>query len=160
MIVLPSWALLLAPIIGLFRDEDRIIVKCAEQRMYCVVSQQALDLMDGEQGKLAAQAGHGFVHAFWDAERRHFFRALRYKYGPAAVKITLVAKDHRDLEELATYYKDRTGVSVVRDAGRTILPPGTATCVGIGPLTIHEADGPLSNYKSLRKPKKKNPNFI
>lgn len=37
-------------------------------RMYCIVARDSLKLMNGNRGKLAAQAGHAYLHAFWDAE--------------------------------------------------------------------------------------------
>ena len=40
-------------------------------KMYCIFAQESLDKIKGVRGKMASMAGHGYLHAFWDAEKRY-----------------------------------------------------------------------------------------
>lgn len=41
-------------------------------KMYCIFAKESLDKIKGVRGKLATQAGHAYLHAYWDAmERSH-----------------------------------------------------------------------------------------
>ena len=37
-------------------------------KMYCIFSRESLEAMKGVRGKMAAQAGHAYLHAFWNAD--------------------------------------------------------------------------------------------
>jgi peptidyl-tRNA hydrolase len=99
-----------------------------------IVVNEALRL---PRGKLAAQVAHGAVAAFLQA-------------GPEAQERWLVAgmpkvvlRCESELELLQL--EDRAlgaGVPAVliRDAGRTVVPAGTPTCLGIGPADAGALD--------------------
>lgn len=105
-------------------------------KMYCIMSKDALKKMNGIRGKATSQAGHAFLHAFWNAEERFPQDASLYKYSMTAKKITLVAQDETVLQELLDEYSPVVGTSLVKDAGLTVFKEPTVTCLGIGP--IHE----------------------
>lgn len=65
--------------------------------MYCVFSKEALVKMKGIRGKMASQAGHAFLHAYWDAEARHRALAEAYRHSGRAYKITLVVDTDAEL---------------------------------------------------------------
>jgi peptidyl-tRNA hydrolase len=121
----------------------------SELKIYCVVSKEALKAMNGNRGKLAAQAGHAYLHAYWDALERTPELATQYKDSQSAVKITLAVETTKELFELFDLYKKKCGVSLVKDAGRTVFNEPTVTCLGIGPIDPADREETLSNLKML-----------
>lgn len=127
-------------------------------KMYAIFSKESVAKMQGNKGKMCAQAGHAYLHAWWDAEqlkKRLKWKAQRfeipnedyydlcdvmftYQNGNDARKIALLAETDEDLLQLAEDYKGFTGVTIVKDAGYTVVEPGTMTCIGIGPLRDEE----------------------
>ena len=121
-------------------------------RLYAVFSPTALKAMKGIRGKLAAQAGHAYLHAWWDAFDRHPETALAYRSGPRAFKIALVAPDDADaawFESLAATYRPLCGVTTVVDAGFTVFEGPTLTCVGIGPISPDDCESTLNGLRLL-----------
>lgn len=103
-------------------------------KLYCVVSKEAVTAMKGNRGKLVAQGGHAFLHAWWSAMLRFPWAALAYKFSKHAYKITLVVENEAELILLHERYRDQCGTSLVRDAGFTVFERPTLTSLGIGPL--------------------------
>lgn len=101
-------------------------------RSYCIFSAEAVALMKGSRGKLAAQAGHAYLHSYWDAEERLPNLAAAYRDpSTRAYKIALIVPDEAALRELEGTYWPFAGVSLVKDAGFTVFDEPTVTCVGI-----------------------------
>ena len=92
-----------------------------------VVVNEALRL---PRGKLAAQVAHAAVAAFLDATAD----ARRQWLADGMPKVVLRCDTEAELLEL---HARATGLGLpaqlIRDAGRTVVPAGTATCVGLGP---------------------------
>lgn len=118
-------------------------------KMYVVVAKEALDAMKGNRGKLAAQTGHGFLHAFWDASVRFPEDAAAYQNSGLAVKITLIVPTIADLGKLLASYRDKCGVSLVTDAARTVFDVPMTTCLGIGPIKLDDIDIDLRSIPVL-----------
>ncbi len=82
------------------------------------------------KGKLAAQAAHASVEAVLKSEPT-MVKTWRKEGMP---KIVLKVKDEKELISFFQKAKDEDLVSsLITDAGRTVVEPGTRTCVGIGP---------------------------
>ncbi len=83
------------------------------------------------RGKIAAQVAHAAVIAALAAQESRDFAAWLEEGQP---KVVLRVSDGEQLSAVATA-AGAAGlpVHVVRDAGRTQLAPGTATCCAIGP---------------------------
>jgi PTH2 family peptidyl-tRNA hydrolase len=81
-------------------------------------------------GKLAAQVAHGSMLAFLRAEPE----MQRAWLQSGMAKIVLQVPSAEALAEIAEQ-ADKAGLAtgLIQDAGRTVLAPGTATCVGVGP---------------------------
>jgi peptidyl-tRNA hydrolase len=123
-------------------------------RMYCIVARDSLKAMNGNRGKLAAQAGHAYLHAYWDAETRFAKNGWcypkwaddwqaydkmcdlvqAYRASGRATKVCLVVDTVDDLKALYEAYRPVCGVSLVTDAGLTCFDGPTTTCLGIGPI--------------------------
>ena len=98
------------------------------------------------EGKKIAQACHASLGAFEKAEGDD---ADSWK-GQGMKKIVLKVSSEEDL--LDCYRKaKRKGLpaKLVRDAGRTELEPGTATCVGIGPEREDRIDSVTGSLETM-----------
>ena len=82
------------------------------------------------KGKLAAQAAHASVDAVLKSDSK-LIKAWREE---GMAKIVVKVKDEKELIKYFQFAKD-SGItaSLITDAGRTVIAPGTKTCVGIGP---------------------------
>ena len=122
----------------------------SELRLYAVVSMEAIKACGGNRGKMLAQAGHAFLHTFWAAEESHPAAAMEYKYSGVAVKIAVMAPNADHLEAMKILC-EKAGLphSLVKDAGRTVFPEPTVTCLGIGPIRREDAPPWLSELKVL-----------
>ena len=82
------------------------------------------------KGKLAAQAAHASVDAVLKSDKK----MVNEWREEGMAKIVLKVKDEKELISFFQRAKDDDLVaSLITDAGRTVIAPGTRTCVGIGP---------------------------
>jgi len=89
------------------------------------------------KGKAAAQASHASVEAVLKSDSE-LVKAWR-KAGMA--KIVVKVKDEKELVKIFQKAKDNNlTASLITDAGRTVIAPGTKTCVAIGPDEEEELD--------------------
>ncbi len=82
------------------------------------------------KGKLAVQCAHAAVDAALHADKD----ILAQWHRDGAKKVALKVKDEKGL--LAYFKKakaEKLPVTLVADAGLTVVPPGTKTCIAIGP---------------------------
>lgn len=96
-------------------------------------------------GKLAAQVAHAAVGALLRTGRE----AQIAWFEAGMPKIVLSCPSSAALKELAAA-AEAAGLPVmlVRDAGRTVVEAGTATCLGIGPAPAAAID-PITGRLSL-----------
>lgn len=121
-------------------------------KMYCIVSREALKAMNGNRGKLASQAGHAYLHAYWDAESEFgpLSEVVRdYRLSGKATKVCLVVETTDELRALESTYRRVCGVSLVTDAGLTCFDGPTTTCLGIGPIRDEDVCDDLKALKVL-----------
>jgi PTH2 family peptidyl-tRNA hydrolase len=92
------------------------------------------------KGKSAAQAGHASVLATEDA-RKHHKEWLEGWFREGQCKIAVKVRNEQELITLETAAKEMgLPSSLVVDRGLTEIPPGTITCVGIGPAPAEKVD--------------------
>jgi peptidyl-tRNA hydrolase len=99
-----------------------------------IVVNQSLHL---PKGKLAAQVAHAAVGAFVEASDDARVNWLE----EGMPKVVLQAASQADLLRLQ-YLAVQAGIPtlLVEDAGRTVVPAGTITCLGLGPADDEEID--------------------
>jgi peptidyl-tRNA hydrolase, PTH2 family len=98
-------------------------------------------------GKLAAQVAHASIAAFLSADPS----ARRQWLEVGMPKIVLDGGTEAGLSLLLRQAQEAgLPAQLVRDAGRTVIPQGTVTCLGIGPAAIAEIDA-LTGALSLLK---------
>ncbi len=99
-------------------------------------------------GKSAVQAAHAAVLLVGMARSKDP-ETLRRWEAEGQKKIALVVPTLTEMEELQRKAKARRLLTVwVEDAGFTEVPPGTRTCLGIGPGRAEELD-PITGELSL-----------
>ena len=82
------------------------------------------------KGKMAVQASHAAVEAAFKADEN----ILKKWRQQGQKKIVLKVNDEKELLLYFQEAKDnKLSCSLITDAGRTVIAPGTKTCVGIGP---------------------------
>ncbi len=82
------------------------------------------------KGKMAAQASHASVEAVLrsSSDKVDEWRSQGMK------KVVLKVADEKQLLEVQQLAKSKKLVAaVITDAGKTVVAPGTRTCIGIGP---------------------------
>jgi peptidyl-tRNA hydrolase, PTH2 family len=82
------------------------------------------------KGKAAAQVAHAAVEAVLRSEKEHV-KKWRAEH---SAKIVLKVKDKKELHRYLQLAKDTSlTTALITDAGRTVIAPGTETCLAIGP---------------------------
>jgi PTH2 family peptidyl-tRNA hydrolase len=92
------------------------------------------------KGKTAAQASHAAVNCAL-ASRKSNPEALERWMFNAYPKIVLKVQSEKELFEIKSFADamDITN-SIITDAGRTEIAPGTVTCIGLGPDAEQKID--------------------
>ncbi len=98
------------------------------------------------KGKLAAQVAHAAVGAFLEASdeaRGHWLEE-------GMPKVVVQAQDETELRRLLDLaLQNGIPALLVEDAGRTVVPEGTVTCLGLGPAPDGEIDRLTGGLKLL-----------
>jgi PTH2 family peptidyl-tRNA hydrolase len=98
------------------------------------------------KGKLAAQVAHASVGAL---VKSHKDDVRKWRIS-GEKKVVLKVSGKEDLFRLKEEAEDAGLIAaVVTDAGRTVLEPGTVTCLGIGPDREEKIDSITGKLKML-----------
>ncbi|XP_040006209.1 peptidyl-tRNA hydrolase 2, mitochondrial isoform X2 [Xiphias gladius] len=110
-------------------SEASVMGEGGEFKMILVVRN---DLKMGK-GKVAAQCAHAAVTGYKQAQRRNPELLKQWEYH-GQPKVVLKAPDEDTLLDLLGQAKEiGLPVSLIQDAGRTQIAPGSRTVLGIGP---------------------------
>jgi len=97
------------------------------------------------KGKIAAQAGHAAVSAAEEA-RKKWPEWWKDWLKEGQCKIAVRVNSEEELLELERKAKRlRLPSALITDRGLTELPPGTKTCLGIGPAPADQVDRVTGN---------------
>ena len=101
------------------------------------------------KGKTAAQVSHAAVNCSLQSKKSDSSNFKRW-YADGQKKVVVKTTNESSLRQLQQHARE-IGLtnSLVTDAGLTEVPPGTVTCLGIGPATetkINEVTGNLSLF--------------
>ena len=101
------------------------------------------------KGKVAAQCGHAVLGAYKIARRAapEYVKAWEWR---GQAKIVLKVENEADLDALAAAAR-AAGLpyTVIEDAGRTEVEPGTRTVIGIGPAPRGDIDAITGKLRLL-----------
>ena len=99
-----------------------------------------------DKGKLAVQVAHAALDSYRKADPDS--REAWEKEG--SKKVVVKAESLKELLDLHKKTKSlKLPCSLIRDAGRTQLKPGTITCLGIGPAEEETVDKVTGKLKIL-----------
>lgn len=104
--------------------------------------------LEMSKGKIAAQAGHAAVSAAEEARKHHgeWWKAWMRE---GQCKIVVKVKSEKGLLDLKEQAKKmKVPQALICDRGLTEIPPGTITCLGIGPAPAEKIDK-ITNILSL-----------
>jgi PTH2 family peptidyl-tRNA hydrolase len=92
------------------------------------------------KGKAAVQAGHAAFSAAEEA-RKHHKKWFEEWYSEGQRKIAVKVKNEKEMQKLEMQARE-LGLpsSLIVDRGLTEIPPGTVTCLGIGPAPAEKVD--------------------
>ena len=97
-------------------------------------------------GKLAAQAAHASLDAALKTDKKSLSEWL----DEGGKKVVLKVADEKELVELKKFADlEKLKNALIRDAGHTVLKPGTVTCLGIGPDSEEKIDKVTGKLKIL-----------
>jgi len=98
------------------------------------------------KGKLAAQVAHASLDSYKKAKK-----SLAEEWeSSGAKKVVLKVESLSELDSVFSQARvAKLPASRITDAGHTELPPGTTTCVGIGPSDEAEIDRITGHLKML-----------
>ena len=101
------------------------------------------------KGKMAAQAGHAAVSAAEEARKsfRNWWKAW-IKEGQCKI-VVKVAGENEMLELKRQAEESSMPCALITDRGLTEIPPGTKTCLGIGPAPNEKVDEVTSRLPLL-----------
>ena len=109
-----------------------------KHKMYCIFAKESVDKIGGVRGKMCTQAGHAYLHAYWDSlnpEKCFIDQVRAYMTSDRAYKITLIVDTVDELTAIQEKYKNICGTHLVTDAGFTVFTEPTTTCLGLGPIS-------------------------
>ena len=96
------------------------------------------------KGKLAVQVSHASVSALLKSHKDIIFKWKNQ----GMKKIVLKVKDEKELIKYKRLAEGKWLVTaLITDAGRTVVEPGTITCLGIGPDDEEIIDKVTGNLK-------------
>lgn len=101
------------------------------------------------KGKMAAQVAHAAVNCSLQSKKSDSSKFRKW-YSEGQKKVVVKTTSESSLKQLQQYAIEIGLInSLITDAGLTEVPPGTITCLGIGPDTetkIDEISGKLSLF--------------
>ncbi len=101
------------------------------------------------KGKICAQVAHAAVECVLETLKRNPEKVEKWR-NEGAKKIVLKVKSEKELIKIYERAKKEGLVTVlIKDAGLTQIPPGTITCVGIGPDEDEKIDKITGHLKLL-----------
>ena len=92
------------------------------------------------KGKIAVQVAHAAVMCALRVRKMHWFLFSRW-YREGQRKVVVKIKGLEEIYQLESRANDIGIVAeIVQDAGLTEIPPGTITCIGLGPAEEEKID--------------------
>ncbi len=98
------------------------------------------------KGKLSVQVSHASVNALLKSHKDDVTKWQKQGMKKIVLKV-------KDMEELLGYKRKAEDhgliTALIEDAGKTVLKPGTITCLGIGPDNEEKIDKVTGNLKCI-----------
>jgi len=98
------------------------------------------------RGKMSAQVSHASVDCVLKSDKK-IIEKWKQQGGK---KVVLKIADERELfKYMSMLENEGIKVSLIKDAGHTVVEPGTITCLGVGPDSEEKIDKITGNLKMV-----------
>jgi PTH2 family peptidyl-tRNA hydrolase len=98
------------------------------------------------KGKMAAQSAHASLDAAMKVDKK-IMQEWKQEGGK---KVILYVADEKELFKYKQEAEDSgLKTALIKDAGHTVVDPGTVTCLGIGPDEVEKIDKVTGNLKMV-----------
>ena len=98
------------------------------------------------KGKMSAQAAHASVEAVMNSDKNMVQDWRNY----GSKKVVLKVDDEKELIKYLQLAKDfGLKTAMITDSGKTVIAPGTKTCIGIGPDDEKKIDELTGELKKM-----------
>ncbi|MBE28428.1 MAG: aminoacyl-tRNA hydrolase [Euryarchaeota archaeon] len=98
------------------------------------------------KGKMAAQVSHAAVNCALNSKKSDLSNFNKW-FNEGQKKVVVKASGEAELRKLQQHAREVGLISsLITDAGLTEVPPGTVTCIGIGPSSDSAIDPITGNY--------------
>ena len=98
------------------------------------------------KGKMAAQVSHAAVNCALTSKKADSSNFTNW-FSEGQKKVVVKASGESELRKLQQHAREMGLISsLITDAGLTEVPPGTVTCIGIGPSSDSDIDSITGNY--------------
>ena len=104
--------------------------------------------LDMGKGKLCAQGAHASIESFLKAKSKNANMAQEW-LNSGMPKVVLKVDNEKELIQLFEQAKREVPASLITDAGRTQVEPGSKTAVGLGPFDEKVLDRYTGHLKLL-----------
>ena len=104
--------------------------------------------LDIGKGKLCVQVAHAAVECVLEQLKKNKEIVEKWRE-EGGKKIVVYVENLEKLMEIYNKAKEELNTVLIRDAGLTQLPPGTITCIGIGPDLDEKIDKITGTLKLL-----------
>jgi len=102
------------------------------------------------KGKLAAQVAHASVENVLKLIKARKQRLVKEWHDDGMKKVVAKVESLKELGKIKKLAEDQgLTVCMIRDAGMTVVKPGTVTCIGIGPADDEEIDFVTKDLKLM-----------
>jgi len=99
-------------------------------------------------GKIAAQSAHASLEALEKAKKKNPEKVKEWRE-TGMEKVILKVTSEKELLEIFMAAKKELPTALIKDAGRTQVKAGSATCIGIGPAEENKIDKYTGRLKLL-----------
>ncbi|MAE43000.1 aminoacyl-tRNA hydrolase [Candidatus Woesearchaeota archaeon] len=98
------------------------------------------------KGKMSAQVSHASLDAALKADKK----IMQEWKQEGAKKVVLHVVDEKELFKYKQLLEDEgIKTALIKDAGHTVVEPGTVTCLGVGPDLSEKIDKVTGNLKMV-----------
>jgi len=102
------------------------------------------------KGKMCAQVAHASVENVLKMLKERKHRTIAAWHDEGMKKVVAKVNSLKELGKIKTLAKNQgLTVCMIRDAGMTVVKPGTITCIGIGPADEEEIDAITKDLKLM-----------
>ena len=100
------------------------------------------------KGKMSVQVAHASLDSALKSDKKLIEKWKKQ----GGKKVVLKVADEKELfKHMSMLENEGIKIALIKDAGHTVVEPGTVTCLGVGPDLEEKIDYVLSNFNELNE---------